>query len=348
MSLDTLQQDLAQAEKAALAAVADASDLAAVDRLRPEVLGKKSPIRQFMKLLGGLGADERPEAGRIINEAQERVETAFAARHAELKEAELNRRLETERIDVTLPGTPPVPAGAPHPLTQTLDEIVRIFVGMGYAVSTGPEVETEYHNFDALNFAPNHPARDSHDSFYLPGGGMLRTHTSPVQVRYMRSHKPPIQIIAPGRTFRVDDVDATHSPVFHQVEGLLVDKGVSMAHLNGTLTAFARAMFGGDLATRFRASYFPFVEPGAEMDVQCWECGGSGRDCRVCKSSGWVEILGAGLVHPAVLRNVGLDPQEVSGFAFGMGVERIAMLRHGISSIRDFYENDVRFLRQFA
>ncbi|PKO14509.1 phenylalanine--tRNA ligase subunit alpha [candidate division BRC1 bacterium HGW-BRC1-1] len=348
MSLETLHQDLDQAEQAALASVEQAGDSAAMDRLRPEVMGKKSPIRQLMKMLGGLSADERPEAGRVINEAQARVEAAFAAKDAAMKEAALNQRLETERIDVTLPGAFPLPLGALHPLTQTLNEIVRIFTAMGYDTATGPEVETEHYNFDALNFAPNHPARDSHDSFYLPGGGLLRTHTSPVQIRYMQNHKPPIQIIAPGRTFRVDDVDATHSPVFHQVEGLLVDENVSLAHLNGTLTAFARAMFGSDLATRFRASYFPFVEPGAEMDVQCWECGGKGTGCRVCKSSGWVEILGAGLVHPNVLKSVGLDPQKVSGFAFGMGVERIAMLRYGISSIRNFYENDVRFLRQFA
>jgi phenylalanyl-tRNA synthetase alpha chain len=346
MAAEQLEQELEQAESGALARVAECGDLAALERLRPDILGKKSTIRQLMKLLGGMPAERRPEAGRVINEAQARVEAAFEARLAALREEDLARRLETERIDITLPA-PMQPLGALHPLTRTLNEIIRIFVSMGFEVATGPEVETEYYNFDALNFAPNHPARDSHDSFYLPGGGMLRTHTSPVQVRYMQSHKPPVAIIAPGRTFRVDDVDATHSPVFSQVEGLLVDKGVSMAHLKGTLTAFAHAMFGRDLSTRFRPSYFPFVEPGAEMDVQCWECKGRSAECRVCRASGWVEILGAGLVHPNVLRNVGYDPEEVSGYAFGMGVERVTMLRYGISSIRSLYENDVRFLAQF-
>ncbi len=347
MALDQLQLELGQAEEAALGRISAAEDLAALERLRSDILGKKSPIRQLMKLLGGLDASERPEAGKVINEAQARVEAAFETRLSAAREADLARRLETERVDITLPA-PLRPAGTLHPLTQTLNEMIRIFTSMGFEVATGPEVETEYYNFDALNFAPNHPARDSHDSFYLPAGGMLRTHTSPVQVRYMQSHRPPVAIIAPGRTYRVDDVDATHSPVFSQVEGLLVDRGVSLAHLKGTLTEFAHAMFGKDLSTRFRASYFPFVEPGAEMDVQCWICRGAGTDCRVCKASGWIEILGAGMVHPNVLRNVGYDPAEVSGYAFGMGIERVTMLRHGISSIRSLYENDIRFLRQFA
>lgn len=338
MSMTELQAAVAAAEAAALTMIAQAADLAALEALRPELLGKKSALRTHMKGLGSLPAEDRPEAGRVINDAQARVEEAFAARLAELREADLARRLESERIDITLPA-PAAPAGSLHPLTLTLLEIERIFVSMGYDVAEGPESETEANNFDLLNILPHHPARDMHDTFYLEAGGILRTHTSPVQVRYMLAHKPPLAIIAPGRVFRVDDVDATHSPVFTQVEGLVVDRGISMAHLRGTLDAFLKAMFGEDVETRFRPSYFPFTEPSAEVDMRWHGAKGGG---------GWLEVLGCGMVNPAVLENCGIDSREFTGFAFGLGVERFAMLRYGIPTIRAFYENDIRVLRQFA
>jgi phenylalanyl-tRNA synthetase alpha chain len=338
MRMLELQTAVAAAEAAALASISQTGDLAALEALRPSLLGKKSALRAHMKALGSLPADQRPDAGRIINDAQERVESAFAARLAELREVELARRLESERIDITLPAPEP-PPGALHPLTLTLLEIERIFVSMGYDVAEGPESETEANNFDLLNILPHHPARDMHDTFYLEAGGILRTHTSPVQVRYMLAHKPPLAIIAPGRVFRVDDVDATHSPVFTQVEGLVVDRGISMAHLRGTLDAFLKAMFGEDVETRFRPSYFPFTEPSAEVDMRWHGAKGGGA---------WLEVLGCGMVNPAVLENCGIDSREFTGFAFGLGVERFAMLRYGIPTIRAFYENDVRVLRQFA
>lgn len=352
MNTGTLEEELRQAEAAALAAVQAAADGAALERLKPEVLGKKSPIKQLMRRLGELSAEERPGAGQLINAAHARVEEALEKRLAAAREAELARRLESERIDITLPGSP-TPRGAFHPLTITLQEIVRIFTSMGYQVATGPDVECEFNNFDALNIRPDHPARDMHDTFYLDvpatsgGATILRTHTSPVQIRHMLAHKPPLAIIAPGRVYRVDDVDATHSPVFHQLECLLVDRGVTFAHLKGTIAEFLRAMFGQGLETRFRPSYFPFTEPSAEVDVQCFACRGADPGCRVCKATGWLEVGGAGLVHPAVLENVGIDPEEYSGFAFGLGVERFTMLRYGLTSMRLLYENDARFLRQF-
>ncbi|MGC8841131.1 MAG: phenylalanine--tRNA ligase subunit alpha [Candidatus Sumerlaeaceae bacterium] len=347
MDLEQLKTETTQAESAALGAIASAQSVADLERVKPEILGKKGPLRQLMRLLGQLDAERRPAAGAMINEATTRVENAYEQRLHYLREVELEARLAGEKIDVTLP--PPLrPSGVLHPLTLTLREIERIFVSMGYSVATGPEVETEYYNFDALNIPSDHPARDMHDTFFLAPGTILRTHTSPVQIRYMKFHRPPIAIIAPGRVYRVDDIDVTHSPVFHQVEGLLVDRDVSFAHLKGTLTEFLHAMFGKDLATRFRPSYFPFTEPSAEVDVQCFACRGNNAECRICKGTGWIEVLGAGMVHPNVLENVELDPKEVSGFAFGLGVERFAMLRYGITNIRCFYENDVRFLRQFV
>jgi phenylalanyl-tRNA synthetase alpha chain len=346
MDLEQLRSNVAESEKAALASLNAAASVADLERVKPDVLGKKCPLRQLMRLLGQLDAALRPAAGATINEAVARVEAAYEARLSQLRQAELEARLASEKLDVTLP--PPFRlTGTLHPLTLTVREIERIFVSMGYDVATGPDVETEFYNFDALNILPDHPARDMHDTFFLAPGTILRTHTSPVQIRYMKAHQPPIAIIAPGRVYRVDDIDATHSPVFHQVEGLLVDKDVSFAHLKGTLTEFLHAMFGKDLATRFRPSYFPFTEPSAEVDVQCFACRGNNADCRICKGTGWIEVLGSGMVHPNVLRNVGLDPTQVSGFAFGLGVERFAMLRYGITNIHSFYENDLRFLRQF-
>lgn len=349
MSLDTsLETSLKEAEELALNAIEEAADVRTLDTIKSEILGKKSTIRGLMKRLGELPNEQRPAAGQAINGAAIRVEQAYAARHAAMSDAAMLERIQNETIDVTLPGSSPLPRGSVHPLVRTMDEMVQVLVSMGYEVATGPEIESEYNNFDALNIAANHPARDMHDTFYLPGGLILRTHTSPVQVRHMLSHKPPVAIISPGRVYRVDDVDATHSPVFHQLEGLYVDKEVSLAHLKGTLQEFLRTMFGADLSTRFRPSYFPFTEPSAEVDVQCFVCRGASQTCRVCKGTGWIEVGGAGMVHPKVLENVGYDSNEVSGFAFGLGIERFTMLKYNLSSMRPLYENDVRFLRQFA
>jgi phenylalanyl-tRNA synthetase alpha chain len=346
MPITELENEIQQAETAAISSISSASDAAALEHVKPDILGKKSPIRQFLRRLGELSAEERPEAGKVINLAQERVENAFEERLAALRDSELRQKLETERIDVTLPSGGSQ-LGSLHPLTLTLREMERIFVSMGYEIATGPEIETEYNNFDALNIAPDHPARDMHDTFYLWNGNILRTHTSPVQIRYMQNHAPPLAIIAPGRVYRVDDIDATHSPVFHQLEGLLVDREVSMAHLKGTFDEFFHALFGKDLKTRFRPSYFPFTEPSAEVDMQCFVCGGKSTNCRTCKQSGWIEMGGAGLVHPKVLENVGINPAQYSGFAFGLGVERLTMLRYNVPTMRLLYENDLRFLRQF-
>lgn len=347
--IDTsLESSLNEAEQAGLQAIEGAADIKALDALKSDILGKKSPIRSLMKRLGELPAEQRPAAGQAINGAAIRVEQAYAARHAALSSEAMALRIQNETIDVTLPGTSALPRGSVHPLNRTLQEMVQVLISMGYEVAVGPEVESEYNNFDALNIAANHPARDMHDTFYLPGGLILRTHTSPVQVRHMLSNPPPVAIISPGRVYRVDDVDATHSPVFHQLEGLYVDKDVSLTHLKGTLQEFLRAMFGADLKTRFRPSFFPFTEPSAEVDVQCFVCRGADKECRVCKGTAWIEVGGAGMVHPKVLENVGYDSSEVRGFAFGLGIERFTMLRYGLSSMRPLYENDVRFLRQFA
>lgn len=334
MNMQELELQAAQARDKALAQIAAADTLAAIEALRPDLTGKKATLRGMMKLMGSLDATERPAAGKVINEAQQAVEEAFETRLDAMREDELNRRLASEQLDVTLPAALPVMRGTLHPLTQVQREIERIFIGMGFSIAEGPETETEFNNFDALNIAANHPARDMHDTFYLQDvPGILRTHTSPVQVRYMLENKPPLAIIAPGRVFRVDDVDATHSPVFHQIEGLVIGKAITMADLKGTLLQFIRAMFGDDVDLRFRPSFFPFTEPSAEVDMR-WR-------------GSWLEVLGAGMVNPAVLRNVGIDPDEYQGFAFGLGMERFAMLKYGIDSIRCFYENDLRFLKQF-
>jgi phenylalanyl-tRNA synthetase alpha chain len=298
-----------------------------------------------LRTLGTLPAAERPAVGAAANEVKRELETLLEGRLREVQAAERRRERAAARPDLTLPGRRP-PRGAVHPLTRVSDEITAIFGGLGFSVAEGPEIETDWYNFEALNIPPDHPARDMQDTFYLPGSLLLRTHTSPVQVRVMQTQRPPVRIIVPGRVYRRDIVDMTHSPIFHQVEGLAVDRDVSMADLKGTLELFARQMFGARSRIRFRPSFFPFTEPSAEVDVVCFRCGGDG--CRVCKQSGWLEILGSGMVHPTVLRNVGYDPEEVTGWAFGMGIERIAMLRYGIDDIRLFFENDVRFLRQLA
>jgi phenylalanyl-tRNA synthetase alpha chain len=286
----------------------------------------------------------RAEVGRHANVAKREIEAAVAERLVAVGQAERRARLAADRVDLTLPGRRVVP-GARHPLSLVLDEIIDVFVGLGFAVADGPEVESDYYNFEALNIPKDHPARDMQDTFYVSEDVLLRTHTSPVQIRTMLRQKPPVRIIVPGRVYRRDALDQTHSPVFHQVEGLAVDRDISMGDLRGTLELFARELFGPDSRIRFRPSFFPFTEPSAEVDVLCFGCKGAG--CRICKSSGWLEILGSGMVHPQVLRTVGYDPEEVTGWAFGMGVERVAMLRYGIDDIRLFYENDLRFLEQF-
>ena len=314
-----------------------------LDEVRVKYLGKRGTLTQLLRALPGLPPAERPIVGREANEAKAGLESELEARQAVLEGAERRARLAADRPDLTLPGRR-VPPGARHPLTQVHDEIVDVFTGMGFAVAEGPEVELDHYNFEALNIPKDHPARDMQDTFYVGGEILLRTHTSPVQIRTMERQKPPVRIICPGRVYR-RDADITHSPVFHQVEGLAVDRGISMGDLKGTLELFARELFGPDSRIRFRPSFFPFTEPSAEVDVLCFLCKGGG--CRVCKASGWLEILGSGMVHPRILQAMGYDTEEVTGWAFGMGVERVAMLRYGIDDIRLFYENDLRFLSQF-
>jgi len=314
-----------------------------LEEVRVKYLGKRGVLTQLLRALPGLPPEERPAVGREANDAKTGIEAELASRQAVLASAERRARLAADRPDLTLPGRRVVPGGL-HPLTQVHDEIVDVFTGMGFAVAEGPEVELDYYNFEALNIPKDHPARDMQDTFYVGGEILLRTQTSPVQIRTMERRKPPVRIICPGRVYR-RDADITHSPVFHQVEGLAVDRGISMADLKGTLDLFARELFGPDSRIRFRPSFFPFTEPSAEVDVLCVLCKGGG--CRVCKGSGWLEILGSGMVHPRILRNMGYDTEEVTGWAFGMGIERVAMLRYGIDDIRLFFENDLRFLSQF-
>ncbi|MDI6710630.1 MAG: phenylalanine--tRNA ligase subunit alpha [Thermoanaerobacterales bacterium] len=323
-----------------------ADSLESLEELRIRLLGKKGELTRFLRGLNGLPAEDRPRVGRRANEVKEEIEAILAARAAELKEAHRAARLNAERIDVTLPGTP-LGVGTRHPLTLVREEIEEIFLGMGYTIVEGPEVETDYYNFEALNFPKDHPARDMQDTFLVDENLLLRTHTSPVQVRTFEKTAPhvPVRIIAPGRVYRRDD-DATHSPMFHQVEGLAVDVNITFSDLKGTLAEFARKMFSPATRVRFRPSYFPFTEPSAEVDISCVICHGSG--CRVCSHTGWLEILGAGMIHPRVLEVSGYDSEKVSGFAFGMGIERITMLKYGVDNMRLFFENDIRFLRQFA
>ena len=325
-------------------AAAVAHSAAELEQLRVRFLGRQGGLTQLLRSLGKLPPDERPLVGAAANEAKRELEALLDARLVEARDAERASARRQQRLDLTLPGRRPT-VGAVHPLTRVHDEIVTIFVGLGFSVAEGPEIETDYYNFEALNFPSDHPARDMQDTFFLPGDRLLRTHTSPVQIRTMQAQRPPVRIICPGTVYR-RDADITHSPMFTQVEGLAVDRHVTMGDLKGTLELFAREMFGSRSRIRFRPSFFPFTEPSAEVDVLCFLCGGEG--CRVCRQSGWLEILGSGMVHPQVLRNVGYDPEEVTGWAFGMGIERIAMLKYGIDDIRLFFENDLRFLRQFA
>ena len=320
------------------------ADLKELDALRVKYLGKKGELTAILKQMGSLSAEERPVIGQLANVVRGEIEEAIANAQKNLKANELSNRLKSEKLDVTMPGKN-TPLGRKHPLSIVLDEVKEIFLGMGFNIADGPEVEYDYYNFEALNIPKNHPARDTQDTFYINDNIVLRTQTSPVQIHVMENQKPPIRIIAPGRVYRSDAVDATHSPVFHQIEGLVVDKNVTMADLKGTLEIFAKRLYGEDSVVRFRPHHFPFTEPSAEMDVRCFACNGEG--CRLCKGEGWIEILGCGMVHPKVLENCGIDPNEYSGFAFGMGLERIVMRRYNIDDLRLFYENDKRFLNQF-
>ena len=315
-----------------------------MENLRVELLGKKGELTAVLKGMGKLSAEERPAVGQLANEVRGFIENTIETKKAEFEAAIERAKIESETIDVTMPGTK-VELGKKHPLTTVLDDLKDIFIGMGFSVVEGPEVELDYYNFEALNIPKDHPARDTQDTFYINENVVLRSQTSPVQIRTMEKQKPPIRMIAPGRVYRSDAVDATHSPVFHQVEGLVIDKDITMADLKGTLEVFVKKLYGDDTRLRFRPHHFQFTEPSAEVDISCFNCGGKG--CRVCKGEGWIEILGCGMVHPKVLRNCGIDPDEYSGFAFGIGLERVAMFRYDIDDMRLVYENDMRFLKQF-
>jgi len=339
--MDHLPQLVAEAR----AAIESAQDIQALDEVRVRFLGKKGEITALLKSLGQLPPEERPKAGEQINEAKQALADELEARKQTLQNAELEARLARERIDVTLPGRGE-PTGGLHPVTRTLERIESLFAHIGFDVAVGPEIEDDYHNFEALNIPAHHPARGMADTFYFDASRLLRTHTSPVQVRTMKEQAPPIRIVCPGRVYRSDS-DLTHTPMFHQVEGLLVDEGVSFADLKGTIEDFLKAFFEREtLSVRFRPSYFPFTEPSAEVDIQCVMCGGEG--CRVCSHSGWLEVMGCGMVHPEVFRHSGIDTERYTGFAFGMGAERLTMLRYGVNDLRLFFENDLRFLRQFG
>ena len=325
-------------------AVAEALDEASIEALRVKYLGKKGELTAILKQMGSLSPEERPKMGALVNEAKQELEVLIADKKVELKAKAQQEQLKAETIDITMPAKELKP-GKLHPLNTVLDDMIDIFQSMGFDVVDGPEVETDHYNFECLNVPADHPARDMQDTFYLAENLLLRTQTSAAQIRTMETRKPPIRVICPGRVFRADEVDATHSPVFHQIEGLVVDKGVTMCDLKGVLEQFAHEIYGSDTKVKFRPSFFPFTEPSVEVDVTCSECGGKG--CRVCKGSGWIEILGAGMVHPNVLRSCGIDPEEYSGFAFGIGLDRLTTTRYKISDIRLLFENDKRFLDQF-
>jgi phenylalanyl-tRNA synthetase alpha chain len=344
MSDTTTNQSLDDLATDARARIGASASLAELEALKVELFGKKGAITAQLKSLGALAPDERKAAGARINAVRDALVSLVEARKAELDHAELERRLAAGRVDVTQPGRGQQPGGL-HPVTRTKRRIEALFRNAGFSIEEGPEVEDDWHNFEALNIPANHPARAMHDTFYFADGRLLRTHTSPVQVRAMLRDKPPLRIISPGRVYRCDS-DMTHTPMFHQVEGLVVDEGVSLAHLKSVLHDFVQRFFERKLGIRFRSSYFPFTEPSAEVDIECVFCGGAG--CRVCKQTGWLEIAGSGVVHPNVLRNVGIDPERYTGYAFGMGIERLAMLRYNVNDIRLYFENDLRFLRQFV
>lgn len=339
-----MKEKLQAIQDKVLAELQSVADLKKLDEVRVAILGKKGDLTAVLRGMKDLTEEERPLIGKLANEVREKIETALEDAKEALSKKQRESQLNSENIDVTMPAKR-VKIGHRHPMNIVLDDLKAIFMGMGYSIAEGPEVEKDYYNFEALNIPEHHPAKDEQDTFYISKDIVLRTQTSPVQVRTMEQKEPPIRVIAPGRVYRSDEVDATHSPVFHQVEGLVIDKGVTMADLKGALAEFARELYGDKVKVKFRPHHFPFTEPSAEMDVSCVMCGGEG--CRVCKGSGWIEVLGCGMVHPRVLEMSGIDPTVYSGFAFGMGLERITMLRYGIEDLRLFYENDVRFLNQF-
>ncbi len=339
-----MKEQLEKIRLAAADAVNSASTPADIEALRVKYLGKKGEVTAVLKQMGALSAEERPIMGQLANDVRAFIEDIIVKASASLEEKAMSARLAEETLDVTMPGAK-IPMGHKHPMSIVRDEVEQIFTGMGFKVADGPEVELDYYNFEALNTPKNHPARDVQDTFYISENILLRTQTSSVQVRYMEKNKPPIRVIAPGRVYRSDEVDATHSPLFHQIEGLVVDRGITMGNLKSTLETFAKGLYGDDVVCRLRPHHFPFTEPSAEMDIMCFNCQGKG--CRLCKDEGWIELLGAGMVHPKVLEICGIDSREYSGYAFGIGLERITMRKYGIKDMRLLYENDVRFLNQF-
>ena len=340
----SIRDELKRLDEEMTQALDSVENLNAVEALRVHMRGKKGSLTALLRMMGQMTAEERPQIGQLINECRERFTRMLDERQKEMQKREREIRMQLEQLDVTEPR--PLPqTGCVHPNTLVLNEVVDCFTGMGFEVVEGPEVELDHFNFELLNIPKNHPARDAQDTFYIDDNVVLRTHTSPVQARVMTTRKPPIRIICPGRVYRADEVDATHSPVFHQIEGLVIDEGISMGDLKATLAAFARRLYGDDIHVRFRPSFFPFTEPSAEADLTCVSCRGQG--CRICKNTGWIEVLGCGMVNPHVLEMCGIDPQRYSGFAFGIGLERITMLRYGIKDMRLLYEGDLRFLRQF-
>lgn len=339
-----MKEKIGNIKENALLEINNAKDAKELDEIRVRYLGKKGELTLILRGMGELTPEERPIIGSLVNQVRDELEENIELKEKNFKQLEIKRKLETEKIDVTMPGKK-INLGSLHPITQIMNDVKEIFIGMGYQIADGPEVELATYNFDKLNTPADHPARDIQDTFYITDDILLRSQTSPVQARVMENSKPPIKIICPGAVYRSDSVDATHSPVFHQIEGLVIDKNISMGDLKGTLEMFAKKCLGEKTKIRFRPHHFPFTEPSAEADVSCFVCGGKG--CRVCKGEGWIELLGCGMVHPNVLRACNIDPEEYSGFAFGFGVERIAMAKFGIEDMRLLYENDVRFLKQF-
>lgn len=339
-----MKEKLKQIHDRAISTLKEISQIKELEEAKVKLLGKKGELTAVLKEMGKLAPEERPILGQLANEVRQDIESKLEEAKKRLLAAEQEKRLKSETIDVTMPGKACV-CGHKHPMSIVIDEISDIFIGMGYEIAEGPDVEKDYYNFEALNIPADHPAKDEQDTFYINGDILLRTQTSPVQVRTMEKGKLPIRVICPGAVYRSDEVDATHSPVFHQLEGLVVDKGITMGDLKGALAVFAKELFGEDVKVRFRPHHFPFTEPSAEMDVSCFACGGKG--CRVCKGEGYIELLGCGMVHPKVLKMSGIDPEEYSGFAFGMGLERVAMQRYGITDLRLLFENDMKFLKQF-
>lgn len=339
-----MKEQLYEVKEKAREALALANTSEELEAVRIRFAGKKGELTCLLSQMGKLSPEERPIIGQIANEVRSYIDAGIKEKKAVLEQAELNKRLEKEALDVTLPGTRRN-IGKQHPLNIVLDEVKDAFISMGFSIASGPEVEYDYYNFEALNIPQNHPARDTQDTFYFSPEMLLRTQTSSVQVRVMEKTQPPIRVISPGRVFRIDEVDATHSPIFHQIEGLVVDKGITMAHLKGSLELISKKLFGPETKTRIRPDFFPFTEPSAEISISCFKCGGEG--CKFCKNEGWIEIGGAGMVNPKVLAHCGIDPEVYSGFAFGMGLERLVMGRYGIDDIRMFYDNDVRFLNMF-